>query len=91
MRAARVRVAAAVAAAVAGSCLIGAAPTATAASSKVTWTRATVLAWVDGDWRVDDVRNTAGPTPINGPNDQPWDAEPFDKALGGFRRIDVVP
>ncbi len=49
MRAARVRVAAAVAAAVAGSCLIGAAPTATAASSKVTWTRATVLAWVDGD------------------------------------------
>ena len=45
---------------------------------------------VDGVWRVDDVRNTSGPTPITGPHDQPWDAEPFDDALDGFHRIDVV-
>jgi hypothetical protein len=46
------------------------------------------LAWVDGDWRVDGVRDTPGPTPITGPQDQPWDAEPFDQALDGFTRID---
>lgn len=45
------------------------------------------LAWVDGDWRVDAVRSTPGPTPMTGPNDQPWDAEPFDHALDGFTRI----
>lgn len=46
------------------------------------------LAWVDGDWRVDSVRDAPGPTPITGPQDQPWDAEPFDEALDGFTRID---
>jgi hypothetical protein len=46
------------------------------------------LAWVDGDWRVDGVRDTPGPTPITGPQDQPWDAEPFDQALDGFNRLD---
>ena len=46
------------------------------------------LAWVDGDWRVDGVRDTPGPTPITGPQDQPWDAEPFDDALDGFTRLD---
>ncbi len=46
------------------------------------------LAWVDDDWRVDGVRDTPGPTPISGPQDQPWDAEPFDQALDGFTRID---
>jgi len=48
------------------------------------------LEQVDGAWLVDDVRSTSGPTPITGPNDQPWDAEPFDDALDGFHRIDVV-
>lgn len=46
------------------------------------------LAWLDGDWRVDGVRDTPGSTPITGPHDQPWDAEPFDRALDGFTRMD---
>jgi hypothetical protein len=46
------------------------------------------LAWTDGAWRVDDVRDAPGPTPITGPKDQPWDAEPFDQALDGYTRID---
>ncbi len=45
------------------------------------------LAWTNGDWRVDGVRDTPGPTPITGPQDQPWDAEPFDQALNGFTRM----
>lgn len=49
------------------------------------------LSWVDGDWRIDGVRDTAGPTPITGPHDQPWDAEPFDRALDGFVRLDGEP
>ena len=49
------------------------------------------LAWVDGDWRVDAVRDTPGPTPITGPHDQPWDAEPFDRTLDGFTRVDGEP
>jgi hypothetical protein len=49
------------------------------------------LSWVDGDWRVDGVRDTPGPTPITGPHDQPWDAEPFDEALDGFTRMDGEP
>jgi hypothetical protein len=49
------------------------------------------LAWVDGDWRVDGVRDTPGPTPLSGPQDQPWDAEPFDDALDGFTRLDGEP
>ncbi|RMH80574.1 MAG: hypothetical protein D6683_05055 [Actinomyces sp.] len=49
------------------------------------------LAWVDGDWRVDGVRNSPGPTPLAGPHDQPWDAEPFDRALDGFVRMDGEP
>lgn len=49
------------------------------------------LAWIDGDWRVDGVRDTPGPTPVTGPQDQPWDAEPFDQALDGFTRMDGEP
>lgn len=49
------------------------------------------LAWVDGDWRVDGVRDTPGPTPVSGPQDQPWDAVPFDRALDGFTRMDGEP
>lgn len=47
--------------------------------------------WSDNDWRVDAVRDTPGPTPMTGPNDQPWDAEPFDKSLDGFTRMDGEP
>jgi hypothetical protein len=46
------------------------------------------LAWVDGDWRADSIRDTPGPTPVTGPHDQPWDAEPFDRSLDGFTRLD---
>ena len=46
------------------------------------------LAWVDGDWRVDSIRDMPGPTPLTGPHDQPWDAEPFDRSLDGFTRLD---
>lgn len=49
------------------------------------------LAWVDGDWRIDAVRDAPGPTPITGPNDRPWDAEPFDETLSGFTRMDGEP
>ena len=49
------------------------------------------LAWEPDGWRVDDVRSTPGPTPMTGPNDQPWDAEPFDHALDGFTRIGEEP
>lgn len=49
------------------------------------------LAWVDGDWRVDAVRDSPGPTPMTGPQDQPWDAEPFDESLAGFTRMDGEP
>lgn len=49
------------------------------------------LAWVGGDWRVDAVRDAPGPTPMTGPRDQPWDAEPFDESLAGFTRMDGEP
>lgn len=56
------------------------------------WITVTVdLAWVDGDWRIDAVRDTPGPTPASGQNDQPWDAAPFDDALAGFTRLDGEP
>jgi len=49
------------------------------------------LAWFDGDWRVDGVRDHPGPTPMTGPQDQPWDAVPFDETLAGFTRLDGEP
>lgn len=49
------------------------------------------LSRTDGDWRVDGVRDIPGPTPITGPQDQPWDAEPFAESLEGFTRIDGEP
>ena len=62
------------------------------AAPQCEWVTVTVdLAWIDGDWRVDGVRDTPGPTPITGPGDQPWDAVPFDEALGGFTRMDGEP
>lgn len=56
------------------------------------WMTVTVdLAWADGDWLVDGVRDRPGPTPMTGPQDEPWEAQPFDDALEGFTRIDGEP
>jgi hypothetical protein len=49
------------------------------------------VAWIDNGWRVDEVRDTPGPTPMTGSGDQPWDAGPFDRALAGFTRMDGEP
>ena len=49
------------------------------------------LKWSDGTWRVDDVLDRPGPTPMSGPMDQPWDAVPFDEALAGFTRVGEEP
>lgn len=49
------------------------------------------LEWIDRAWRVDGVRESPGPTPVPGPEDDPWDAGDFDKALDGFTRVDGEP
>jgi hypothetical protein len=46
------------------------------------------LRWEGDDWRVDDVRDEPGPTPMSGTRDEPWAPEPFDDALAGFERVD---
>jgi hypothetical protein len=46
------------------------------------------LQWIDDTWRIDGVSDTPGPTPMTGPKDQPWDAEPFDQVLAGFTRLE---
>lgn len=62
------------------------------AAPQTEWMTVTLdLVWVGADWRVDVVRDSPGPTPTTGPRDQPWDAEPFDKALDGFTRLDGEP
>lgn len=59
------------------------------AAPQTEWMTVTIdLAWVEGDWRVDAVHDAPGPTPMTGPRDQPWDAEPFDDTLDGFTRMD---
>lgn len=59
------------------------------AAPQTEWMTVTVdLELVDGEWLLDDVTTSEGPTPINGPHDTPWDAEPFDDTLEGFTRID---
>lgn len=61
------------------------------AAPQTEWMTVTVdLEW-DGDWRVDGVHQVPGPTPMIGPGDRPWDAEPFDDGLEGFARLDVEP
>lgn len=47
------------------------------------------LAWLDGDWRVDGVRSTPGPTPMLSPKDEPWTSDRFDDGLDGFTRVDT--
>jgi hypothetical protein len=52
------------------------------------WRTVTVdLEW-SGSWLVAAVRDRPGPTPSNGPKDQPWNAAPFAEALTGFTRLD---
>ena len=59
------------------------------AAPQTEWMTVTIdLAWTDGDWHVDAIRDTPGPTPMSGPNDLPWDAAPFAEALNEFTRID---
>jgi hypothetical protein len=45
------------------------------------------LVWEAEDWRVDDVRDAPGPTPMLGVRDQPWQPEPFADTLAGFERL----
>lgn len=47
------------------------------------------LVWEEGDWRVDAIRDSAGPTPMLGPRDRPWPPELLDESLDGFIRVDV--
>jgi hypothetical protein len=62
------------------------------AAPQAEWRTFTVdLAWSGGDWTLEDIRDTAGPTPMVGPGDRPWDAIPFDEALEGFVRLDGEP
>jgi hypothetical protein len=62
------------------------------AAPQAEWMTVTIdLAWVESDWRLDAVHDARGPTPITGPGDQPWDAEPFDDTLAGFTRMDGEP
>ncbi len=59
------------------------------AAPQTEWITVTAdLVLTDGDWRVEAVRDTPGPTPMTGPKDIPWDAVPFDDALDGFTRMD---
>jgi hypothetical protein len=56
------------------------------------WLTVTVeLAWVDGRWLVDGIKDQPGPTPATGMRDEPWQPEPFDDALAGFTRVDGAP
>ena len=49
------------------------------------------LAWVDGRLASRRRAGHAGPDTDHRPQDQPWDAEPFDQALDGFTRMDGEP
>jgi len=49
------------------------------------------LEWQAGTWRLASFQDVAGPTPMTGPRDEPWQPEPFDDALDGFTRLDGEP
>lgn len=54
------------------------------------WVTVTVeLVWSDDDWLVEAITDFAGPTPMLGPRDQPWQPEALDDALAGFERVEV--
>jgi hypothetical protein len=46
------------------------------------------LSWSAGRWLLTDIGDEPGPTPASGLRDEPWQPEPFDKALDGFTRVD---
>jgi hypothetical protein len=59
------------------------------AAPQAEWMTITVdLSWSVGGWRVETVDDRPGPTPMTGPRDDPWDAEPFDDELAGFIRLE---
>lgn len=58
------------------------------AAPQAEWTTVTLdVSWFEESWRVDAVNDTPGPTPMTGPGDEPWNAQPFDDALEGFTRV----
>lgn len=57
------------------------------AAPQAEWTTVTVDMEWSGAWRVMAIRDRSGPTPMTGPRDDPWDAQPFDDALDGFARL----
>lgn len=62
------------------------------AAPQAEWLTVTLdLAWTDGGWRVESIRDRPGPSPMLGPRDQPWDAAPFATGLDGFTRLDGGP
>lgn len=62
------------------------------AAPQTEWLTVTVdLAWGEGGWRVESIRDRPGPSPMLGPRDQPWDAAPFTEALDGFARLEGGP
>ena len=55
------------------------------------WFTVTVdLEWSEGAWLVAAIKDQPGPSPTLGPRDRPWEPEPFDEALAGFHRLELV-
>lgn len=62
------------------------------AAPQADWATVTVdLEQIGGEWLLVDMVMSAGPTPMAGLQDAPWDAVPFDRALEGFTRVDGEP
>jgi hypothetical protein len=62
------------------------------AAPQTEWMSVSVaLEWAEDDWRLDGIHESPGPTPMTGPRDEPWNAEPFDETLQGFIRMDGEP
>jgi hypothetical protein len=60
------------------------------AAPQSSWSTLTVeLAWVGGDWRVDELSRRPGPTPVLDASDQPWPAAALADALSGFELLGV--
>lgn len=53
------------------------------------WMTVTVdLEWVDGGWRLREMVDRPGPTPMTNPSDRPWESQRFDDHLEDFTRLD---
>jgi len=62
------------------------------AAPQADWLTVTVdLAWSEGGWWVESIRDRPGPSPMLGARDQAWDAAPFTDALDGFDRLEGGP